>query len=421
MSAPRPHLRNLLALTLPELVWGFGSALTIEGPMPAAFARHLGAGEGFLGAWALIGALGSAAAMLLTSWYVAPMARKRRFVVIGHAVTGALYLPVALLAAAGAQVGPALAQAGALLGFGLFVLSLGFLMPAWLALIGALYPARQQARVLGLVFALNRIGGILGGLAAERLLRLPWAGTDVWTLLWGLAAASAALGALPFLAIVEPVGTARPRVPLGTYLRGLLAPFARSPALRRFAASDLLAVSGFVTLSFYGHVALRERGLAEHHVGSWIAWAASAQLVAALLVAILGSALRPRHALVAGALSTALAALLAATAVSPAGFAAVAALLGVYLVSRQTCHGPQVMRLAPGGDPTAALALAMACTSVAQGLLPFVAGLLMPVTGFSAVFAAVAGLALLGAAALTFGVSDAPAPDVSSLGGGHAA
>jgi predicted MFS family arabinose efflux permease len=402
--------RNLLAVTLPELLWGFASALTIEGPMPAAFAAQLGADEGFLGTWALIGALGTASAMLFTGWYVPALPRKLPFIVISHAVTGALYLPVALLARLGD--GGAAAQVGALAGFAIFVLSLGFLLPAWLAFVGVLFPEAQRTRVLGIVFVVNRVGGIVGGFAAERLLSLPWSGADLSTLLWGLAAAASVLGALPFLWAIEPASLPQPRPRLGAHLAGLVDTLARQPALRRFVALDCLVLAGYVALNFYGDVALRHHGIAEHHAGFWIAAGAAAQLGGALLVTVLGPRLVPRHGLVLGAACAAAAAATSLVASSPAAFTLVAALAGVFLVSRQTCHGPQVLRLAADHDPTAALGLGMAAASAAQGVLPYAAGRLMPVTGFPPVFAAVAGLALLGALLLATRASDRPVSDV---------
>jgi MFS family permease len=413
-SPRRTLLRNLLAVTLPELVWGFGSALTIESPIPAAFRGYLCGGEWFLGAWTLVGALASAAAMLLTSWFVQGLARKRAFVVVGHLVTGALYLPVILLARALGDDENGASQLGALVGYGLFALSLGFLMPAWMALIGALFPEGQRARVLGLIFALNRIGGVLGGLAAEAVLRSTWDLHDQWTWLWGVAAGMAMLGALPFLWVVEPQGRAVPRPSLRAHLGGLLGALRRLPDLRRFVVVDLLAVTGFVVLAYYGDMAFGVRGLPPESAGGLTAISAGAQLAGALLVAVAGSWLRPRRALAFGALAAGGAAVLTCVASTPFAFAGVAALGGLFLVARQTCHGPQVMRLAGPGDPTASLALAMAVGSLGQALLPFAAGALRPVTGFPPVFMTVAVLTLLGALLLLLRVGDAPSRDVPS-------
>ncbi len=406
-------LRNAWVVLLPELLWGFASALTIEGPMPAAFARSLGGGERFLGAWALIGAAVAGLGMLFTGWFAASLATKRAFVFWGHVATGALYLPVALLPRWAQPLGPDVARAAALLGFGLYVFSLGLLMPAWLALVGALFPEGQRSRVLGLVFVVNRIGGIAGGWAAGRLLALPWHDHDVWTLLWGLAALTATLGGLPFLAALETPLPTEPRRPLRRHLAGLVESLRHTPGLGRFLSADLLALAGFVTLAFYGHVALRERGLPESRAGAWIAWAAGAQLAGAGAVAWAGSRLLPRRGLACGALAAAAAALLVPAAHTASAFDVVAVLGGLHLVSRQTCFGPQVLRLARGHEPTRPLGATMAVASLAQGCLPWIAGWLAPVTGFPALFFAVGGLSLLAAALLLLFVGDGPGADVS--------
>lgn len=397
MPSRDPTVRNVWAVAGPELLWGFGSALTIEGPMPAAFAQSLGAGKGFLGLWFLVGSTALALAMLLTGWYVPSLAKKRGLVAWGHFVVGALYLPVGLLARHAGPPGSDAAQVGALVGFGLFMLGLGFLLPAWVALIGELFPEGRRGRVLAFVFVVNRAGGILGGLAAERLLRLAWAPGDVWTLLWGLAAAASALGALPLLGVVEPDVARHPRAPLRSHVSGMLRTLSELPALRRFILLDLLTVAGWVTVGFYGDAALG-RGIDPHWSGIWTAAAAGAQLLGAALVTWRGVA--PLTGLAVGAAAAALASLLAGWGGGPLLFVAVAALAGVFVVSRQTCQGPEVMALTPGREPTLPLSMAMSATSLLQGVLPLAAGLLLPLAGYGPVLVVVAGLTGTAALAL---------------------
>lgn len=412
MSPDRVQTRNAVAVLLPELLWGAASAMTIEGAMPAAFSEHLGAGEGFLGTWTLVGSMGSGVAMLFTAWAVSSLRTKRGFVFWGHVITGALYLPVALLARAAEPLGPQATQAAALVGFLAFVLSLGLLMPAWLALVGALFPEGQRSRVLGLVFVANRMGGIAGGLCVERLLALPWHGRDLWLLLWGLAAGLAVLAALPFLWIVERPQDRPPRVPLRQHFGSLLHALRDLPDLRRFVRADLLMVTGIVVLAFYGHVALRDRGVPESYAGRFTAVTGTAQLVGAALVAWGGTRLRPRRGLAVGALAASAAAVLTCLAQGPAGFSAVAALGGLFIVARQTCHGPQVLRMVRGHEPTHPLALAMAIAALAQGVLPLAVGLAAPVTGFPPLLLGVAASTLLAALWLAFRVGDAPSAGV---------
>lgn len=395
LPAPRDLRRNLLAVTVPELLWGFASALTIESAMPASFRGYLCADEGFLGAWTLVTALAGAVAMLLTAWWVQPFVRRRAFVVWGHVVTGALYLPVILLARAMGD-GEAASPAGALLGIGFFAFSMGFLMPAWLALVGALFPEGQRSRVLGLVFVVNRVGGIAGGLVAESVLRSSLEPDAQWLWLWVLAAVVGVLGGVPFLWIREVDGPASPRQPLVRYLVGLVTAARGQSALVRFLLVDLLIVAGWVVLAHYGDMAFDVRGLDPQAAGRFTAAAAAAQLAGALVVAAAGARLAPRAGVAAGGILIALAGVIACTGRSEAAFLAVAALTGAYLSTRQTCHGPQLLRVAGTADPTLALSLGMAVASLGAALLPFGAGLLRPVTGFPPIFIAVAACALAG-------------------------
>jgi hypothetical protein len=90
----------------------------------------------------------------------------------------------------------------------------------------------------------------------------------------------------------------------------------------------------------------------------------------------------------------------AATAASVGVFALVAALSGIYLVARNSCWAPQLLRLAPGQDSAEPIALAGAILLPLQGVLVWTAGLaLAGGASYEAVFwtvAAVGGLVALG-------------------------
>jgi hypothetical protein len=336
--------------------------------------------------------------MLFTAWVVEPLSRKRDFVLWGHIGTGLLYGVVALLVRAAEPLGSSVVQVAYLAGIAIFFLALGFLLPAWFALLGDLIPEGNRGRVLGFMFVLNRAGGWVGGEAAHRVLAAPWAPVDQWSTLFLLAMGAAVLGSLPFVFVSEIPMKRPPRETLGRYLRRFLTSLRGLPGLRRFVIADLLAVSGVVVVTHYGDVAIRRHGIDAAWAGRWTSATSLAQLAAALAVMALGHRLRPRHGLTVATACVGAGAVLAAFVESPYAFAVVAALCGSFLTLRMTCHSPQVMRLTRGRDPTGPIGLAMALSAAVGGIGPFLAGWAIPALGFPSVFLAVA--ALVGAAIL---------------------
>ena len=61
-----------------------------------------------------------------------------------------------------------------LVGMGLFHVTVGLLVPGWLALVGELFPERMRARALGITFVFNRAGALCGGFVARAVLSASW-------------------------------------------------------------------------------------------------------------------------------------------------------------------------------------------------------------------------------------------------------
>lgn len=402
-------VRNALAYAVPELFWGFGWAVAIDNPMPAAFADGFGASEGLVGSFGLCSAIGLGAPMLFTAFLLAPWRRKRGLLFWGHLapaiLLGVLALAVPPAAASGASVLEAL-YLGAFL---VFFLSIGILVPAWLSLLGDLFPDHQRTRVLGVCFALNRVGGFVGGLVVERLLSSSELAPEAqWSWLFGLASLAMMLGSVGFLFIVEEERTPVPRPPIGRYLRSVLALFRELTTLRAFILVDVLAVTGMIVVMFYGDVAIRDHAIDASWAGVWTRAAAGTQFAVALAITFLGYRVAPRRWLVGGTLAIAGAAFLASVTTSPYGFTGVAAASGAFLVIRMTCHSPQVLRLSPGRDGTTPIALAWTATMPVQGIGPFAAGWLMSagVLDYRPIFLGVGCLCLVGASLLWSRIPD---------------
>jgi hypothetical protein len=412
--------RNVVAYLMPEMAWGFASALTFESAMPAAFANAFDGAPSFVGSISLCAAFGLAAAGLATGWFVAPRARRMGVVLWGHVLTGLAYGAVALLVRVAAPSGDAAVRLAYVSGALLFFGSLGFVVPAWLGLLGHLFPEASRGRLLGTIFILHRCGGWLGGLVAQRVLAAPWDPVDQWSLMFALAMTAATLSSFSFLLVREPSRTPEPRHGPREYVRSLARSFRELPGLRRFVLADALGLTAMVMVVHYGDAAINFHGIDPVWAGRWIAVASVAQLATACAVAILGSRLAPRRGIALGLALVTFAAPLAAVARAPQTFAVVAAAGGCFLTLRMTCHAPMVLRLARGRDGTAPLGLATALTQPVTGIAPFVAGVLVPFAGHAAVFACVAACTLVATLLLLLYVPDEGGYRVSSVAASEA-
>jgi predicted MFS family arabinose efflux permease len=150
-----------------------------------------------------------------------------------------------------------------------------------------------------------------------------------------------------------------------------------------------------VTLYFYARAALERDGFRDALAGQWVMVGAASQMTMSALIALSGEAVRPRVWLAVGLGAAALGALLAAHGGPAWVYAATAACMGLWMAARNSCHAPQVMRLAPGRDGTAPIGLASGIALACSGVAPYAAGLLVPLLGYGPIFW---GVAVLGSA-----------------------
>lgn len=390
------HLRNALAYSLPELCWGFAWTIALDNPMPAAFAKGFGGSEGLVGLFMLCVAVGLALPILFSDYLVAPFRRKRTLLFWGHV------LPAVAIVLMGAGIhlvrglDPVYTHAIYLGGAVFFFVAIGAQIPLWLGLVGDLFPDGLRARVLGIAFAFNRGAAVLGGYVAQSILGAGWSPYDEWTLILVLSGSAMLVGCIPYLFLVEDPRIPRRRPAIGTYLGHIRSTWRALPDLRRFIRADMLGVTIFVVVAFYGDAAIRAHGAHESWAGRWLQSYSAVQIPLALLISLLGDRVATRTWLVLGALAAAAAGVVGASVSEPASYHAVAALLGVYMLIRMSCHGPEVMRLAGDGDATIPIAISWALVVPIQGLLPFFAGeALIPRVGYGPVFLAMACLSVV--------------------------
>lgn len=404
MAQPNVAVRNTLAYAIPELFWGITWAISVDLAMVAAFSDDFGGSQGFIGLAMLLGSFGLGVPLLLSAFWVEPLRSKRGFVFWGHIAGG-----LALLLAAGLiwiAADALAARVAFLAGTTLFFVSVGLLIPGWLALVGELFRSGTQARVLGVTFFANKLAAAFAGhFIGTQVLATSWSPTDKWTLLFSIAGVAALVGSFPFLWIVERVQVRPPRPPFRAYLGSLLGALREIPALRRFVVADAVGISVLVTFTFYADAAIRTEGVHNSRSGDWVMIGALAMMAMSALIAVAGERVRPRAWLCGGLLCGAGASVAAACGGSTLSYDMAAVGLGLWLATRASCHAPQVMRLAPERDGTAPIGVAMALVMPVQGLGPWLAGeWVIPGTSYAHVFWAVAGLASVAALLLLFWV-----------------
>ncbi len=392
-----PPARNTLAYVVGEVFWGLAWALTVDGAMVAAFRDDFQGPSGFVGLTWFLASFGLGIPLLLAAFWVEPMRHKRAFVFWGHlAGAGALFLMAILIHL---SPDPATTCVAYLVANTLFFVSVGLLIPGWLALVGELFPAGTQARVLGLSFFANKVAGMFAGEAiASQVLATSWAPADKWTLLFGIAGLAGVIGSFPFLWIVETPRERPPRASFPAYLRSLVHALRDHPVLRRFIAADAVGVTVLLTLAFYADAAIQADGFANHWSGHWVAVGAVAQLSMSGLIAWTGAAVRPRTWMAVGLCCGSAGALAAACGGSHLAYDIASGGVGVYMMAFATCRAPEVMRLTPSRDGTAPIGIAVALLMPVQGIVPLVTDAwIIPVTGYGPVFVTVAVLGVIAA------------------------
>lgn len=400
VSPPPQTTRNLLAYAVPELFWGMTWALAIDGPMVAAYRDAFGGGETFVGLAWFVGSFAIGFLGLFSALWVEPMKHKRGFVFWGHVAGGVALLIGAALIKSWAASSAMAACAAYLIGIGAFFLTVGILLPGWLALVGELFVGGMQSRVLGITFVCNKIAAVIGGqFVARTILDNTWTATDQWSFLFLLAGSVAVVGSIPFLWIVETPRPRPERKALRAYFASLRDALRELPGLRRFIVADVLGISLMLVLAYAADAAIQRAGLPRADAGHWVAMGAAGMLGMSGLVAWRARHVHPRTWFLLGTTAGVLAALAAAygstdLAASWGGahlaFDIAAFGNGMYLGVRASCHAPLVMRLSPGRDGTAPIGVAVACIMLMQGGAPMVGAHVIAHHGYLPLFLAVA-------------------------------
>ena len=380
-----PHVRhNVVALGADYALFMVALAFVSPTTILPAFAAWLGAPNIVIGAIPAVMTLGWFLPCLFAAPHTEGLTRKLPFLVRW---TVWERVPFLLLAAAaywlaerspGATLAVLLAMLLAVTGVG------GLLMPAWMDLIGRAIPVTMRGRF----FAVSSVAASLLGLGASA------ATADVlathrpavaYALCFVCGFVCLIVSFVALVLVREPLAAAaRPREPLGAYLRRMPALLRDDRNLAWYLVARSLAAVGAAGTAFYTVYAL--------HAWRLPASAAGMNAVAGHLDddAAIGLHGRAGHRIVllAGVAASVVGNVIALAATSPATFGVAFALAGVQTASITVSGLNVLLEFAPvtEAQPTY-LGLGNTLLAPIAFVAPLAAGLLADAAGFSAVFA----------------------------------
>jgi MFS family permease len=392
------HLRrNILALGGEFALYMVGLAFASQSTILPAFAESLGAPNVVIGAIPAVTTLGWLLPSLFVAGHTETLGRKLPFVLRYTAWERAPYLALALTAFLVAERAPTLALTLLLLVLLVTTGVAGALLPAWMDIVGHAVPVMLRGRF----FAAWSIVASLGGLAASFgtasiLASIPppasyGACFVAASLCMALSYAVLALTREP-----PPAAPPAPGVPLRAYLARMPSLLRRDRNMAWFLAARGCTVIGVMASGFFTVYALRIFRAPVWQAGVFTTMLLIGQVSGNLVFGWLADRMGHRLVLTVGAAAMG-AANLAALAAPSVGLLDIAFILdGVYDSALLVSGLNILLELAPGVQerPTYIWLGRTAIAPIAFGA-PLVAGLLIDVVGFAAVFAAAACFSLI--------------------------
>ncbi len=284
----------------------------------------------------------------------------------------------------------------------LTTLAAGVAMPAWLDLIARMVPGDWRGRFFGLASGLGGLLGIAGSAVAAALLaRFDWAlGVAIC---FAIAFLCLTLSFVCLFFAREPLAaTAAERPHAGTAWRQLPAIVRGDRNLRRYLIALLLVTAANPTTAFYVVDARGALGLSDGAAGLYATVLLASSTAGNLLWGYLGDRIGHKWIVVAGALCTGLAPLLALVVRDPAwgplGYGGVFLLAGLATSALQLTALTFIIDLAPADQRPTYVGLANAAQAPCALGAPLLGAALADARGYPALFALTALLALVGAA-----------------------
>lgn len=405
-EATRHARRNTLALGADISTFGLGLAFASPTTLIPAFAERLGAPNIVIGAIPAIMTVGWMLPSVLVANHTQGLTRKVPFIVRWTIFER---LPYLVLGLAAMWLAPSSPTATLVLLMAMLILGAstgGFLMPAWLDLIGRVVPIQARGRFFAVASSVSAVLGLAGASAVAWILaREGYPVGYGWCFLIGFVWMMVSFVCL-VLVREPPSATPGPRRAIFAYLRHLPGVLRGNPNLARFIMARALSVSGTMANGFLAVHALRNLGASDGEVGIFTSLILAAQIVGTLAFGWLADRGGHLRVLALGSFATGLA---AATALLASGVAAlyVAFLCsGVGLAATQVSAMAIGMEFGPEDERPTYIALNNSSIAPFALVAPLIGGLIVDLLGFSALFVVSAAFGGLGALALLRGVRD---------------
>lgn len=293
--------------------------------------------------------------------------------------------------------------------YALTMLSAGIATPAWLDLIARMIPDDWRGRFFGTASALGGLLGVVGSAgAAALLLRYDWIVGIALCFL--LAFVFLAVSFVCLLLGREPLGAKGAREREGTSWRQLPGIVRADRNLRRYLGALLLITAASPTAAFFVIDAKGALALSDGQAGLYATVLLAASTVGNVLWGYVGDHVGHKRVLIAGAVCTGLAPLLALIVRDPAwgalGYALVFALAGLATSALQLTALTFIIDLAPATQRPTYIGLANAAQAPCALGAPLLGAALADTRGYPALFVLTAVLALTGAALIARAVRD---------------
>jgi MFS family permease len=392
-----PLRHNVLALGADYGLYMVGLTFASQSTILPAFAAWLGAPNVLIGAIPAVMTLGWFLPSLFVAGHTETLTRKLPFIMKWTVWERAPFLALALLAFVTAERWP-----GLTLGLVLCLLLVttgvgGFLMPAWMDLIGRALPTTIRGRFFALSnFVAGLVGFAASLLIAEVLRRVPAPAS------YGLCflGATVCVG-LSYVALAlvrePPAEAAATPVPLRAYLGRMPGLLRRDRNLSWFLVARAFAITGAMASGFYTVYALRAWQAPAAQAGVFTALMLLGQSAGTLTLGWVADHAGHRLVLLTGMTAGAAGSAVALVAPTLGAFGVVFVLFGVQVAAINVSNLNVLLEFSPTpqAQPTY---IGLGSTSMAPVAFvsPLVGGLLADAAGFRAMFVVALSFALVG-------------------------
>ena len=314
---------------------------------------------------------------LVSAYLTRGVSDKRTIAIVTNA---ALALPPLAFGGVLLCFGPRfLSVAALIITYAVLAATFGVSVPLWREYVTRLFPSQRVFAGLSVMFVLQTVGRILGGLIAAALVeRFVFGPAMVGSVFIGagvlLAVAALMLALTRELAPAAPAATAAPgNAGVGTRFVDVVATALRNRSFLLYMANDIEFYGSSAVTAFYAVYATEHVGVAVAAATAFVV-ATHTGSTAAYLFLGRSRLLSLRQRLILGKCLSVAGVLLVVLAPAPWAFFAASALLGIGRATRQLAFLPVVKLLSRRSDATAYYAVAQLVTMPLSVGLPLLAG-----------------------------------------------